>query len=201
MDIREIAKNISIMLSYRLNSAHHNFNIVFEEFTERPKQIKVEYEIDQPEVTLLKYIVRYSIDKKIYKTAYVNFDLNFIKNNLDNDEYIIVYDHVSLQRKINQMIKKNDNISCEFFTINELMINYQKNIYFVNCYKSKEKNIKEKIQYISSTDFNVRYLNLKPGDYMMINNIIDSTLYFPQIREVKLINTVIDEQIYIQFIY
>lgn len=184
MDIEKIAFNINKMLEYRLNSSNQNFNILFKEYEKKASKQKLKYDIKLENNNI--YIIKYyneNDDKNLHKIVYVNIDINQIKTLLDEENTIILY-NISLTRKINQIINTNQ-YNCEFFETSIFYINYKENIYFVNCCKSKETNINDKIQHISYQDYNVLYLGLKPGEYIFINNIIDSSLSIPQIRIVK----------------
>jgi len=180
MDIQQIAFNISKMLEYRLNSNNLNFEITFKMYEIPEKNVKLTYKIKN--LSNNQYSVEYFEDK-LYKSVLINIDFNEIKNHLDDENLIILYPS-NLSTRINKIINGGE-YKCEFFVIDIFYTNYRNNIYFVPCCKSNEKTITEKIQYISSQDFNVLYLGLRPGDVIFINNIIDSSLSLPQLRIIR----------------
>lgn len=189
MNIEVIFTNVKRMLEYRINSSKIKFNIVYSEFDEKTENIqeKVEYKIEN--LNSGGHVAKYLYNKKIYKTVYMNIDINEIKTLIDDFDVIIL--HSGTDRKIKKLTKLNTN--CQFFISSMFLVDYRSNIYFTYICKSDINSAENSnLQYISSHDFSIMYCGLRDGDVALAISMVDPTLILPQLRIVKYENETIN---------
>lgn len=183
MDTDNIFSNIKRMLEFRLNAHKIKFNIIFSEYDgdagDTHEKLDMEISNSNEEYSVIYYKHK---TRDIYKTVYLNLNVNKIKSLMDNDDVIILYS--SNDRKIKKLLKTKH--SCQFFISNLFLSDYRSNVYFTHVCKSSENlTLSSNLQYISADDFSVMYGGHREGDVILAVCLVDPTLIFPQLRIVK----------------
>lgn len=185
MDVETIFTNVKRMLDYRVNSHRIKFNVCYAKFDGDSGNAtdKVTYSLNS--YSSGGHVAEYKHNNRVYKTVYLNIDINQIKSLVDEPDAIIL--HASNDRKIKKLIKLPH--LCQFFDSSMFLTDYRSNIYFTYICKSDERvgdtQLTSNLQYISSRDFSIMYCGLREGDIALAISIVDPTLVLPQLRIVK----------------
>lgn len=184
MDVETIFTNVKRMFDYRINSHKIKFNVLYREFDGDSGDAteKVKYTVQSNASG--GHVAIYTYNEQLYKTVYLNIDINQIKLLVDNENAVIL--HQPNDRKIKKLIKLPH--TCQFFVSSMFLSDYRSNIYFTYICKSNENMSQldmSNLQYISSRDFSIMYCGLREGDVALAISIVDPTLILPQLRLVK----------------
>lgn len=184
MDIETIFINVKRMFDYRINSHKIKFSVLYHEFDGDSGDAteKVKYTVESNASG--GHVAKYTYNEQLYKTVYLNIDINQIKLLVDDENAVIL--HHPIDRKIKKLIKLPH--ACQFFVSSMFLSDYRSNVYFTYICKSNENMSQldmSNLQYISSRDFSIMYCGLREGDVALAISIVDPTLILPQLRLVK----------------